>query len=234
MVEREGQASVLVVDDDERLVASIRRVLAYEGYRVRTASSGVAGLQLAREDPPDLVILDVMLPGLDGLEVARRLQAGGGVPVLILSAKDTVPDRVAGLEAGADDYLVKPFAVEELLARVKARLRRREPDDTGATPPPTLVRFADLVLDIGAREARRGDRPIRLTSKEYDLLALFLRHPRRVLPQSYILEQVWGYDFEGESNLVPVYIGQLRQKLEEGGEPRLIHTVRQAGYVLRE
>ncbi|MBA2449153.1 MAG: response regulator transcription factor [Chloroflexi bacterium] len=233
MAERERQASILVVDDDERLVASIRRVLAYDGYRVRTASTGLAGLQLAREEPPDLVILDIGLPGLSGLEVAGRLQAGGGVPVLILSARDSVSDRVAGLEAGADDYLVKPFAVEELLARVKARLRRREPDGAAASAP-SLLRYADLVLDTGAREGRRNDRLIRLTTKEYDLLALFMRHPRRVLPHSYILEEVWGYDFEGESNLVPVYIGQLRQKLESGGEPRLIHTVRQAGYVLRE
>lgn len=232
MVERYEHQNVLVVDDDERLVASIRRVLAYEGFRVRTASTGLAGLQLAREEEPDLVILDVMLPGLDGLEVARRLHSGGGVPVLMVSARDGVRDRVAGLEAGADDYLVKPFAVEELLARVRARLRRREVDPTTFTPE--LLRFADLVLDTGAREARRGERLVRLTSKEYDLLALFMRHPRRVLPHAYILEQVWGYDFEGESNLVPVYVGQLRQKLEAGGEPRLLHTVRHAGYVLRE
>src|SRR5687768_11420153 len=150
MIERDGQASILVVDDDERLVASVRRVLAYEGYRVRTASTGLAGLQLAREEQPDLVILDRALPGLDGLEVARRLQAGGGVPILILSAADSVSERVEGLEAGADDYLVKPFAIEELLARVRARLRRREPDNTAAAP--TLVRYADLVLDTGARE----------------------------------------------------------------------------------
>ncbi len=234
MATRDGQASVLVVDDDELLVSSIRRVLAYEGYTVRTAQTGLAGLQLAREATPDLVILDVGLPGLDGLEVARRLREGGGVPVLILSARDSVEDRVAGLEAGADDYLVKPFAVEELLARVRARLRRREPDGVGAVPPPASLRFADLVLDTGAREARRGERAIRLTSKEYDLLALFMRHPRRVLPHAYILEHVWGYDFEGDSNLVPVYVGQLRQKLEAGGEGRLIHTVRHAGYVLRE
>jgi two-component system response regulator MprA len=220
------------VDDDEPLLASIRRTLAYEGYRVRTARTGSDALQAAREEPPDLVILDVGLPGLDGLEVARRLRAGGGVPVLMLSARDHVSDRVAGLEAGADDYLVKPFAVEELLARVRARLRRREPDSS--TVAPAVLRFSDLVLDTGAREARRGDREIRLTSKEYDLLALFMRHPRRVLPHSYILEQVWGYDFEGESNLVPVYVGQLRQKLESNGEGRLIHTVRQAGYVLRD
>jgi two-component system response regulator MprA len=233
-VEREGPATVLVVDDDDRLVASVRRVLAYEGYRVLTATNGTLGLQLARDESPDLIILDVMLPGLDGLEIARRIQAGGGVPVLMLSARDQIEDKVAGLEAGADDYLVKPFAVEELLARVRARLRRREPDAPAGAPAADLLRFADLVLDTGAREARRADRMIRLTSKEYDLLHLFMRHPRRVLPHTYILEQVWGYDFEGESNLVPVYVGQLRSKLEASDEPRLIHTVRHAGYVLRE
>jgi two-component system response regulator MprA len=177
-----------------------------------------------------------MLPGVDGLEFARRIQAADGLPLLMLSARDRIEDKVAGLEAGADDYLVKPFAVEELLARVRARLRlrRREPDGPAGAPAPTVLRFADLVLDTGAREARRADRVIRLTSKEYDLLHLFMRYPRRVLPHTYILEQVWGYDFEGESNLVPVYVGQLRQKLEVNGEPRLIHTVRHAGYVLRE
>jgi two-component system response regulator MprA len=232
--EREGPATVLVVDDDDRLVASVRRLLAYEGYRVLTATDGATGLQLARDESPDLIILDVMLPGLDGLEIARRVQAGGGVPVLMLSARDQIEDKVAGLEAGADDYLVKPFAVEELLARVRARLRRREPDTPAGAPSADLLRFADLILDTGAREARRADRMIRLTSKEYDLLHLFMRHPRRVLPHTYILEQVWGYDFEGESNLVPVYVGQLRSKLEAHDEPRLIHTVRHAGYVLRE
>ena len=231
-MERQEPATVLVVDDDDRLVASVRRVLAYEGYRVLVAGNGPEGLQLARDESPDLIILDVMLPGVDGLEFARRVQAGGGVPVLMLSARDSTEDKVAGLEAGADDYLVKPFATQELLARVKARLRRREPDATA--PPASTLRFGNLVLDTGAREAQRGDRIVRLTSKEYDLLALFMRHPRRVLPHAYILEQVWGYDFEGESNVVPVYVGQLRQKLEAGGEPRLIHTVRHAGYVLRE
>ncbi len=230
-MERQEPATVLLVDDDERVVASVRRVLAYEGYRVLTAGNGPDGLQIARDESPDLIILDVMLPGVDGLEFARRLQAGGGVPVLMLSARDSTEDKVAGLEAGADDYLVKPFATQELLARVKARLRRREPDATA--PPASTLRFGTLVLDTGAREARRGDRVVRLTSKEYELLALFMRHPRRVLPHAYILEQVWGYDFEGESNVVPVYVGQLRQKLEAGGEPRLIHTVRHAGYVLR-
>lgn len=228
----DNRPSILVIDDDERLVSTLRRALAYEGYRVRTAATGLAGLALAREDPPDLVILDVMLPGLDGLEVARRLQAGGCTAVLMLSARDQVADRVAGLEAGADDYLVKPFALEELLARVKARLRRREA--APSEPEPAVLRFADLELDTGAREARRGARVIPLTTKEYELLALFMRHPRRVLTHAYILEHVWGYDFEGDTNVLPVYVAQLRQKLEAGGEPRLIHTVRHAGYILRE
>jgi two-component system response regulator MprA len=228
--EREDQPTILVIDDDERLTAALRRALTYEGYHVRVARTGLAGLEAARDDPPDLVVLDVMLPGLDGLEVARRLSAGGEVPILMLSARDRVGDRVAGLEAGADDYLTKPFALEELLARVKARLRRR----AGPAEPPAVLRFADLELDTGAREARRAGRHIPLTAKEFDLLALFLRHPRRVLSHAYILDQVWGYDFEGESNVLPVYVGQLRAKLEAGGAPRLLHTLRNAGYVLRE
>jgi two-component system, OmpR family, response regulator MprA len=225
------QSSILIVDDDERLVATIRRALIYEGYRVRTATTGLVGLELARDDPPDLVVLDVMLPGLDGLEVARRLAAGGQVPVLMLSARDQVADRVAGLEAGADDYLTKPFALEELLARVKARLRHRAGplDDI-----PAVLHFADLSLDTGTRQANRGGRLIDLTTKEYELLALLMRYPRRVLTHAYLLQQVWGYDFDGESNVVPVFVGQVRQKLEAAGEPRLIHTVRRAGYVLRE
>jgi two-component system response regulator MprA len=220
---------ILIVDDDPRLTASLRRALAYEGYEVRTASNGVAGLEAARREPPDLVVLDVMLPGLDGLEVARRLRSSD-TPILMLSARDQVIDRVAGLEAGADDYLTKPFALEEFLARVKARLRRREPS---VREEPAILQFADLTLDLDAHEVRRGDRLIPLTHKEFELLALFMRHPRRVLSHAFILEQVWGYDFEGESNVVPVFIGQLRNKLEAGGASRLIHTVRNAGYVLR-
>jgi two-component system response regulator MprA len=214
----------------------VRLTVEHRGHRILEAADGHAAWRLLAAERPDLVILDVMMPGVDGLEFARRIQAGGGLPLLMLSARDRTEDKVAGLEAGADDYLVKPFAVEELLARVRARLRlqRRDPDGTAIAPAPSILRFADLVLDTGAREARRADRVIRLTSKEYDLLHLFMRHPRRVLPHTYILEQVWGYDFEGESNLVPVYVGQLRQKLEVEGEPRLIHTVRHAGYVLRE
>ena len=226
---------VLVVDDEPQFRRALERALKLEGYEVEVAGNGVEALKTLSEGPADAVVLDVLMPKLDGLETCRRLRAvGDSTPVLMLTARDAVEDRVDGLDAGADDYLVKPFAVEELLARVKARLRRREPENAPGTPSATLLRFADLVLDTGAREARRADRAIRLTSKEYDLLHLLMRHPRRVLPHTYILEQVWGYDFEGESNLVPVYVGQLRAKLEAAGEPRLIHTVRHAGYVLRE
>ncbi len=219
---------VLVVDDDPKITAFLRRALAYEGYRVETAGSGVQALELSRDAPADLVILDIMLPGLDGLEVCRRLRAGGDVPVLMLTARDGVPDRVAGLDSGADDYLVKPFALEELLARVRALLRRREPEGR------SVLRFADLWADTSARQAGRADGPIELRNKEFELLVHFLRHPRRVASQRALLEEIWGWDFEGESNVVEVTVGTLRRKLEASGRPRLIHTVRQAGYVLRE
>jgi two-component system response regulator MprA len=220
--------TILVIDDDEKITSFLRRALAYEGYRVDTASDGHAGLLRARERHPDLVVLDVMMPGIDGREVARRLRSGGDVPILMLTARDEVADRVAGLDAGADDYLVKPFALEELLARIRALLRRREGDR------PEVLRFADLTLDTASREAARGDRSIELTTKEYELLALFLRHPRQVLTRDQIMEVVWGLDYDGESNVIEVYVGYLRQKLEHGGEPRLIHTIRHAGYVLRQ
>ncbi len=221
-------ARILVVDDDRRITAMLRRTLAYEGYEVDVASDGTRGLLSARERPPDLVVLDVMMPGLDGLEVCRRLRSGGTVPILMLTARDEVPDRVAGLDAGADDYLVKPFALEELTARVRALLRRSD----GSAG--TVLSFGNLRLDTARREASRGQRTIELTTKEYELLALFLRHPRQVLTRDVILEQVWGYDFGGDANVLEVYVGYLRNKLEEGGEPRLIQTVRGAGYVLRE
>jgi two-component system, OmpR family, response regulator MprA len=220
--------AILVIDDDEKITSFLRRALAYEGYRVETAPEGQAGLAKARDREPDLVILDVMLPGLDGREVARRLRAGGDVPILMLTARDEVADRVAGLDSGADDYLVKPFALEELLARVRALLRRREADR------PDVLRYADLALDTASREAQRGERVIDLTTKEYELLALFMRHPRQVLTRDQIMEEVWGLDYDGESNVIEVYVGYLRQKLEAGGQPRLIHTIRHAGYVLRE
>ena len=222
-------ARILVVDDDEEMRASLRRGLALEGYAIDLAGDGREALRQAREMPPDLVVLDLMLPELDGLEVCRRLRAADDeLPIIMLTARDAVPDRVAGLETGADDYLVKPFAFEELLARIRVRLRRREPDGRHE------LRVADLRLDTASREARRGDRRITLTTTEYGLLKLFLEHPRQVLTRDLIYERVWGYDFEGESKVIEVYVRYLREKLEAGGEPRLIHTVRGAGYVLRE
>ncbi len=222
-----AMARILVVDDDPKITSLLKRGLAYEGFSVDVATDGFEALDVARETNPDLVILDVMMPGLDGVEVCRRMRATSDVPIIMLTARDEIPDRVQGLEAGADDYLVKPFAFDELLARIKAMLRRRRAD----TP---VLRYADLELDTGTREARRGNRPITLTTKEYELLALMLRHPRQVLTRETILEQVWGYDFGGDSNVLDVYIGYLRQKLEADGEKRLIHTVRGAGYVLKE
>jgi DNA-binding response OmpR family regulator len=222
-------ARILVVDDDEEIRASLRRGLALEGYAIELAGDGREALRQARETPPDLVVLDLMLPELDGLEVCRRLRAADDeLPIIMLTARDAVPDRVAGLETGADDYLVKPFAFEELLARIRVRLRRREPDGRRE------LRLADLRLDTASREARRGDRRITLTTTEYGLLKLFLEHPRQVLTRDLIYERVWGYDFEGESKVIEVYVRYLREKLEAGGESRLIHTVRGAGYVLRE
>lgn len=221
-------ARILIIEDDEAILKFLRRGLAYEGYQIDTAIDGPAGLNIARDTPPDLVVLDLMLPGMDGLEVCRRLRAGGPVPILILTAKDTVTDRIQGLDVGADDYMVKPFNLEELLARIRALLRRAQPSR------PQVLQFADLTLDTGTRQATRGDRTIALTAKEYELLELFLRHPRQVLTRDKIFDQVWGYDFGGESNIIEVYIRYLRQKLEGEGETRLIHTVRGMGYVLRE
>lgn len=219
---------ILVIEDEERILEFLRRGLTYEGYSVDTALDGPAGLVRARENPPDLVILDWMLPGLDGLEVCRRLRAAGSVSVLMLTAKDSVPDRVQGLDAGADDYLVKPFEFDELLARIRALLRRSKPER------PEVLSFADLRLDTGTHQVFRGERSIELTAKEYELLELFLRHPRQVLTRDVIYDRVWGYDFGGESNIIEVYVRYLRQKTEAGGEGRLIHTVRGVGYVLRE
>jgi DNA-binding response OmpR family regulator len=221
--------TILVIEDEERIADFLRRGLTFEGYKVLVAHDGPGGLSIARDQPPDVVILDWMLPGLDGLEVCRRLRAAGPTPILMLTAKDAVPDRVAGLDAGADDYLVKPFAFDELLARLRALLRRSKPADTAEA-----LRFADLMLDPAAREARRGERRLELTAKEFDLLELFMRHPRQVLTREVIYDRIWGYDFGGESNIIEVYIRYLRQKTESAGEIRLIHTVRSVGYVLRE
>ena len=222
-------ARILVIEDDEGITRFLRRGLAYEGYTVDIAADGQMGLIAARDTPPDLVVLDLMLPGIDGLEVCRRLRAGGDVPILILTARDGVNDRVLGLDMGADDYMVKPFDLDELLARIRALLRRLQP----ATQP-KIMRFEDLSLDTGTRQASRGDRVISLTAKEYELLDLFMLHPRQVLTRDVIFDRVWGYDFGGESNIIEVYIRYLRQKLEEEGEPRLLHTVRGMGYVLRD
>jgi two-component system response regulator MprA len=221
-------AHVLVVDDDGRIAASLRRALIYEGYEVDVANDGRGALAKALERTPDVVVLDVMLPDIDGMEVCRRLRAEGDVPILMLTARDGMEDRVRGLDTGADDYLVKPFAYEELLARVRALLRRRTPA-AGRT-----LNYADVSLNAAAHEVRRGARAIDLTPLEFDLLQHFLRHPRQVLSRDQLLEAVWGFDAESTSNLVDVYIGYLRAKLEDGGEPRLIQTVRGVGYVLRE
>jgi two-component system response regulator MprA len=223
------QPLVLVVDDDQRIASAIRRALIYEGYQVEVARDGPVALTHVRERPPDLMILDVMLPGLDGMEVARRLQAGGGeFPILMLTAKDGTSDRVRGLDAGADDYLVKPFAYEELLARVRALLRRRAPRRQ------RTIRYADISMDLGAHEVKRDGRVIALTAKEFDLLELFVRNPRQVLTRERIMDAVWGFDFGATSNVVDVYVGYLRQKLEDGVAPRVIQTLRGVGYVLRE
>ena len=219
---------ILVVDDDERIAASVRRALIYEGYQVDVAHDGEAALDTARADHPDLVVLDVMLPGMDGVEVCRRLRAAGDIAVLMLTARDAVSDRVRGLDAGADDYLVKPFAYEELLARVRSLLRRSDPAERN------LLRCGDLELDVDAIEARRGDREIEFTALEFRLLEHLCRNQRVVLSRPQILEAVWGLDAETTSNVVDVYVRYLRNKLEEGDEPRLIQTVRGIGYVMRE
>lgn len=220
---------ILVVDDDPAVTSVVRRGLALEGYVVDIASSGPRGLAIVRDHAPDLIILDVMMPGLDGFAVLERLRsADANLPVLMLTARDVAADQVRGLDAGADDYVVKPFTFAVLAARVKALLRRRELDR------PEVMRFDDLALDTGTRRARRGDRAIELTSTEYEVLRQFLLHPRRVLPKHMLMDRVWGYQVEGSSNVLEVYVKQLRQKLEAGSEPRLIHTFRGAGYVLRE
>src|SRR5260221_3253684 len=219
---------VLVVDDDSHIASALRRALVYEGYDVDTAGDGTEGLARAREAPPGLVILDVMMPGLDGIEVCRRLRAEGEVAILMLTARDATSDRVRGLDSGADDYLVKPFAYEELMARVRALLRR------GTVRAPRLLSYSNLRLDLDTREVSRGSRPVSLTAKEHELLEHLLRQPRRVFSRDQLLESVWGMDSEAASNVVDVYIGYLRQKLEEAGEPRLLQTVRGVGYALRE
>jgi len=222
-------SQILIVEDEAKLAQFIELELKYEGYEVTTATDGFDGLTQARESTPDLLILDWMLPGISGLEICRRLrQTGSTIPVIILTAKDEISDRVEGLDAGADDYVVKPFSIEELFARVRAHLRRTQDEETD------ILQFSDLKLNTSTREIYRGDRAIELTAKEFELLRYLLNHPRQVLTRDQILERVWGYDFMGDSNIIEVYIRYLRLKLEAQGEPRLIQTVRGVGYVLRE
>ena len=222
------QPHVLVVDDDSRIAAALRRALIYEGYHVEVAPDGQIALNRARERMPDLAILDVMMPGIDGLEVTRRLRAEGDVPILLLTARDGTADRVKGLDSGADDYLVKPFAYEELLARVRALLRRRAPRAR------RTLRYADVVMDLATREVKRGEQLIPTTAKEFDLLQHFMRNPGQVLRREQLLDAVWGFNFGASSNVVDVYVGYLRQKLEQGDQPRLLQTVRGVGYILKE
>lgn len=221
---------VLIIDDDPRITALLKRALNFEGYSATVAGDGVEGLDKALKGNPDMVVLDIMMPEMDGWEVCRRIRAETDIPILMLTARDEVADRVKGLDMGADDYLVKPFALEEFLARVRSMLRRQKAAKEGGR----RLCFADIILDTGTREVFRDGREIRLTAKEFDLLLLFLEHPRQVLTRDLLMERVWGYYFSGESNVLEVYVGMLRQKLEEVGEKRLVHTVRGVGYVLKE
>jgi two-component system response regulator MprA len=224
-----ASARVLVVDDDPNMVSMLRRTLGFEGNRVSSADDGESALRQAEQERPDVVILDVMLPGLDGLEVCRRLRSRLGVPILLLTARGSVPERVAGLDAGADDYLPKPFAVDELLARVRALVRRASPEQN------ERLEYAELSLVPSTREAFNAGRKVELTAREFDLLEFFLRHPRQVLSREVIFQQVWGYEFlGGSSNSIDVHVKALRDKLEAAGEPRLIQTIRRVGYSLRE
>lgn len=221
--------TILVVEDDRGIRDSLRRGLIFEGYRVETAEDGETALRMVREKDPDAVILDLMLPGMDGLEVCRRLRNASNVPILMLTARDTVPDRVTGLDAGADDYMIKPYATDELLARLRAILRRQRSE-----PSADILRFADVTLNPRTRQVFRHNEEIALTAKEFDLLELFMRHPNQVLTREMIYEHIWSYDFGGESNIIEVYVRYLRTKLEGSGRSRLIQTVRGVGYALRE
>lgn len=233
-----AKTRVLVVEDEPGIAGFVRRGLLFEGYEVDVAPDGRTALSSLRDNPPDVVVLDLMLPEIDGIEITRRVRAAEAaearlpVPILMLTARDAVADRVTGLEAGADDYLVKPFAFDELLARIRALLRRAAPA-SGATSPAEVLSFDDLSLDLGARIARRAGRALRLTTREFDLLTLLLRHPNQVLGRSQIMDRIWGPDFFGDSNVLEVFVANLRRELEANGEPRLIQTVRGVGYVLR-
>lgn len=222
-------AHILLVEDEVKLARFVELELTSEGYRVSVAHDGLSGLTMAREESPDLLILDWLLPGMTGVEICRRLRATGNkAPVIFLTAKDEISDRIEGLDAGADDYVVKPFSIEELLARVRAHLRRIQ------EPNADMLQFDDLTLNRKTREVFRGQRAIELTAKEFDLLEYLMTNPRQVLTRDQILEKVWGYDFMGDSNIIEVYIRYLRLKLEENNEKRVIHTVRSVGYVLRD
>jgi two-component system response regulator MprA len=219
---------ILVVEDDDQIAAIVRDGLSRMGYRVELAADGPAALAAVRAQPCDLVVLDLLLPGMDGVEVCQRLRTRGGPPVIMLTARDAVAEKIAGLDSGADDYLTKPFVLEELVARVRAVLRRRAPRS------PAPLRVADLRLDAQGRRAWRGDRALELSAREFDLLECLMQHAGQVLTHKDLLEHVWGYDFEGESNAVKVYVAYLRQKLNAAGERDLVHAVRGVGYVLRE
>ena len=220
---------ILIVEDEAKLAQFVKMELEFEEYEVTIAVDGFSGLSTARDIKPDLILLDWMLPGISGPEICRRLrQTGDRVPIILLTAKDEVSDRVTGLDAGADDYVIKPFSIEELLARIRASLRRDSEEDVD------LLQFSDLSLNRSTREVFRGKRLIELTAKEFDLLEYLIAHPRQVLTRDQILERVWGYDFMGDSNIIEVYVRYLRLKLEEQKETRLIQTVRGVGYVLKE
>jgi two-component system response regulator MprA len=219
---------ILIIEDDKAIVRVLERSLVYEGYEVDLAYNGEQGLELARTKNPSLIVLDLMLPGLDGLEVTEKIREDSAVPILMLTARGGLDDRVEGLDSGADDYMVKPFELDELLARIRSLLRRSQSERS------IVLKFDDLTLDTTTRRADRGGREINLTTKEYELLELFMRNPRQILSREMIFDRVWGYDFGGESNVLDVYIRYLRQKLEDNGESRLIHTIRGTGYVFRE
>jgi two-component system response regulator MprA len=231
----DATARVLVVDDDRAVRESLRRSLEFNGYQVALAGDGAEALASIAGHSPDALVIDVMMPRLDGIETTRALRsAGNDLPILVLTARDSVGDRVEGLDAGADDYLTKPFALEELLARLRALLRRAPSRADGDDLDSGVLAYSDLTLNPATREVRRGGRVIELTRTEFMLLEMFLRRPRRVLERAFILEEVWGYDFPTTANSLEVYVGYLRRKTEAGGEPRLIHTVRGVGYVLKE
>lgn len=230
---------ILVVEDEPGIAGFVRRGLHFEGFDVQVVADGPTAIRALRDNPPDLVVLDVMIPGVDGFEIARRLRAAESaeqlpaVPVLMLTARDDVKDRVTGLRAGADDYLIKPFDFDELLARIEALLRRSQ-RGTRQNSAREMLKYADLMIDLSGRTVQRGTREVQLTAREFDLLVLFLRHPEQVLPRATIMTRIWGDDFFGDSNVLEVVIANLRRALEAGGERRVLQTVRGVGYVLRE